>query len=458
MIKNFSFLYGTIVLSVTIVLIFLSSKVPAQVTKMEYEKGLNGFARINGQQIKIHFTRPMNQKTVEKAFTITPQVNGNFSWSGETVFFSAKEPLTANTEYSITFNQTGKTTPEDVYKKALAGFHQNFKTPPAILAYIGNDDQLYISELDQEPIKITHSKTVTQFTAAGYSGKIVYIDKSLSSPYSKVFVYDINTGLTIELFKDMEADFSDPSLSMDGTRLYLLSVSPGKEVYTTQKDVYEYNFLKKTKKNFPKIIKDHPQLVSIWLLPDGNTFLFNDYEANFYLRPIAENKSTLIGKVNDFFGGYTFMGDKLLFGDTDAKDNWRPFLKLYDGKSFNIVREKDSAIFYEISLDGKYVVYSFLPDNEEEDVTDQRLGIKVVSVENNNVILSHIEDDISLERGKISPDNSILAVEMYKRTGHFLDIFGVSPQKEYSQLKLIDLKSGKFLNQTLDGKNAMWIY
>jgi len=54
--------------------------------------------------ISITFNREMNKESVEGSFSIIPNIEGNFSWTGQTLKFRPQTSLKHNTTYSITLN------------------------------------------------------------------------------------------------------------------------------------------------------------------------------------------------------------------------------------------------------------------------------------------------------------------------------------------------------------------
>jgi len=55
-------------------------------------------------KIKVTFSEPMDQESVESAFSIEPPVSGAFSWSGNTLTFAPDESLTADITYTVTID------------------------------------------------------------------------------------------------------------------------------------------------------------------------------------------------------------------------------------------------------------------------------------------------------------------------------------------------------------------
>ena len=82
--------------------------------------------------ITISFTESMNKTSVEKSFSVTPEIEGSFTWSDNTVKFTPAQLLLAATEYTVSFASAVS----DVAGNELAGFTVMFTThTPVINAY-----------------------------------------------------------------------------------------------------------------------------------------------------------------------------------------------------------------------------------------------------------------------------------------------------------------------------------
>jgi uncharacterized repeat protein (TIGR01451 family) len=61
-------------------------------------------------RIEITFSKPMNKTETQRAFSITPQVSGNFSWNGNTLIFTPDKPLAKGQKYIIKIEPYAKDT------------------------------------------------------------------------------------------------------------------------------------------------------------------------------------------------------------------------------------------------------------------------------------------------------------------------------------------------------------
>jgi uncharacterized repeat protein (TIGR01451 family) len=61
-------------------------------------------------RIEITFSKPMNRSETQRAFSITPQVSGNFSWDGNKLIFTPDKPLAKGQKYIIKIEPYAKDT------------------------------------------------------------------------------------------------------------------------------------------------------------------------------------------------------------------------------------------------------------------------------------------------------------------------------------------------------------
>jgi len=54
-----------------------------------------------GTPIRIIFSQPVDQRSVEERFTLTPETTGSFFWDGQSVTFQPDQPLRAGTSYRV---------------------------------------------------------------------------------------------------------------------------------------------------------------------------------------------------------------------------------------------------------------------------------------------------------------------------------------------------------------------
>jgi hypothetical protein len=78
-------------------------------------------------QVRLEFSRPMDHKATEDAFSITPELAGEFSWSPRTVVYTSTRKPKPGFEYTVRVGES-----RDTYGRRSKAFSGTFKTanPP----------------------------------------------------------------------------------------------------------------------------------------------------------------------------------------------------------------------------------------------------------------------------------------------------------------------------------------
>jgi len=186
-----------------------------RVVSVTFKSGNNERVNIVAQQVKIVFSRPMDQQSTANAFSINPTVRGNVSWADNSLYFTPLTPLRYDQTYTIKIVKSSK----DIYKKNLSqSFRQTFHTKDASFAYIGNDKQLHVTDLKGNTKTLTQGKGVTDYQIK--NDTIVYIQNS-DGDTNKAYVYDDTTKRSKQLLTDEDVSYNQFNLArMEETFMY----------------------------------------------------------------------------------------------------------------------------------------------------------------------------------------------------------------------------------------------
>ncbi len=127
------------------------------------------------ESIRITFDKDMNKTSVESAFSITPVVQGTFTWSGLTMIYSPAQGL----QYGNTYTVTIMSSASDAYGNILDGgeYSWQFTTEeePVIRRDIGaGDDDFWFTYPDQHILTGT-SATHPAWVSSDVQSKVVLI-------------------------------------------------------------------------------------------------------------------------------------------------------------------------------------------------------------------------------------------------------------------------------------------
>lgn len=192
-----------------------------------------------GVEIKIEFTEPMSKSSVEKNFSISPQVAGTFSWSENILMFTPSEPLMSATEYTVSFSQPVS----DLAGNELAGFSIMFTThTPVANAYtiqsydwmpdskgllmaadIEDVFQIYMLRADgtkQHLVNPSMEQQISPYVSSD-GQKIAYV----GGIAAELFIYNLAQHKSTQVSLDPQGDLPAwPIFSPDGTKLAFLNV------------------------------------------------------------------------------------------------------------------------------------------------------------------------------------------------------------------------------------------
>jgi hypothetical protein len=72
------------------------------------DKSPTGSNAAVSSEITITFTRPMNKSSVENAFSVSPDIKGDFTWVENKIFFRPDSDLAYNTNYTVTLGKSAE--------------------------------------------------------------------------------------------------------------------------------------------------------------------------------------------------------------------------------------------------------------------------------------------------------------------------------------------------------------
>lgn len=446
----------------TLLLIALTPFSRPQITGVNLAQGDKLHAGLLTQQVMIHFSRPMNQAQTERVVHISPEVKTNTSWANDTLFFSFATSLKTDQKYTVTI------TPQaiDTYGRHLANnVVFQFQTQKAQFVYQDNQDQLELGDLGGQTHPITQHKVIKAFEVNQAAQEVVYLNQPSDQASTEIYLYHLNSGQTERIAPQLSGQIITAQLNRDGTQLFfLLNTQLPKPIFDqngNEQDfastVYQYN-LKTKQLTVSNLMKVFPNLEYFWVASDGNTFLVNDMNGQYYLHSMLSNSTITVGKFSEYRGG-TKRGDRLLFVDSSPQYNYVQGVVLYNGEPHRITDPKENAATPDISQDGSYIAYSFIPKNLVG--VDGQKGIRVIAWPDQTQVVNIFDPAVSLELGKISPDNQYLAVEQYTqdqlRDLVHLRKYGEPNKPESAVLRFIDLTTGHELPLSLPGKQLQWV-
>lgn len=414
-------------------------------------------------QIKIVFSRPMNQNATIQSFTISPPIKGNTSWTQNTLFFTPKEPF----HYGQTYTVKLTTQAQDVYGNHLKNaYTKAIPMTPHTYVYISHDHKLLLNTLGGEPTPLTSHEKVYEFTMSPVSHTIAYIAQGKSlDEYQMYVITDPRNPQPKEVAQTYK-DIRYINITPDGQFVYFMARAPLQKrvnndngsfsIYNMRLYVYDVNKDRVQEVHFPK---DTPFFYSYSLTPEGQGFLLLDEFGRYYLHSRHTDKYILLGSFGDYGGG-TQRGDMLVLTNHLSDDSNAVFV--YNGTATRVSHETDTTALPSISNDGQFVSYSYINKDFVRTPQKTTYNIKVMRVKDTRTVLDTKLSSKDFSQTTFSPDGRYLTAEIHHvNKNPDMVIYPIKENVYYDDEKittaLYDLETGKQLPQQINGYNIIWM-
>ncbi len=432
---------------VTGVMIFAAPFSHPYVTQFAVAQGEVSHAGVVDQQLRVTFSRPMDEQSVEKNLTISPPIDGNISWANDTLFFTPKKNLPYQQAFTLTIGKDAT----DIYHQHLhQPYSVRFQTRDYAFVYEDHDHQLTLSDMQGHIQQISSGKIIKEYVVSSEGKFVAYLHQPTDEGETSVYFYDMNNKQTAQLVPNLHGHLANLQVSKDGAQLYFLANENETAV------TYVYDIAKKTLSKMD--LSAYPTLTRFWLTPDGNALLINDLSGELYLQALQGKKSVAVGKYADYRGG-TRKGDTLLFVDVSPEFNYVQGVVLYDGNAQRVTDVQEITASPFLSSDGRVLVYSYIPKNTQQDAGQE--GMKLLSLPDKKVLWEKYDPSLSFELGKISADDRYVALEVFTKSQlqdfNHIRKYGEPNKPDHGVIEFIDTQTGKVLPFRVDGTEFTWI-
>jgi len=132
--------------------------------------------------IGVSFTEPMNIRSVERNFHLTPHVAGNFNWAGNQLLFEPSRSLAYSRTYTVTI---GAGAADQTGKHLLHTFRTTFHTQSQHLLYLGTtgaDKQRLILASADGHTQVIGGDHITAFSVSPDGSLVAYIRQNGKAP------------------------------------------------------------------------------------------------------------------------------------------------------------------------------------------------------------------------------------------------------------------------------------
>lgn len=362
----------------------------------------------------VEFNDLMDRSSVEKAWTISPQVNGNFSWYGKKLVFVPEKGFSLSSKYRVTIAKTAKS---EEGKFLANDFNYDFETPIEKIVFSKNID------LGSEIYQYSGSTNIQEkLFSFDQPIKNLQIDRNKKRLYflsdvdfPQLYFYDSDSKKIIQITSSKDFLNKDYQLSDDGLNITLsrIKVSSNGEyqskVLLWLADTKDFKF---------KEFGNEAQGLDAAFSPGAAYLLYRNADSNFELKKIDENlldgqrEDTLfIGEFSKGFGFHPYLPE-MVFTEYDQEDvfSLNNKLVLFSGDGEKKYLNMPNGVFREASFspDGKWLYFLFSGDSDnltsQDDLVEARafhlyrVNIKDLKVEQLTSDSDYSEQSFSLSK------------------------------------------------------------
>lgn len=179
-------------------------------------------------QIGITFTAPMLKPSVKRSFALVPAVQGDFSWVGNEVLFSPRQPLKYATQYALTI---GPGAEDSTGKRLIHAFHRSFVTQSEHVMYLGTEGQeknnLVLASLGgQRSVVGDGSGQVTDYSLSFDRTLAVFVRRGAAGERpDEIWLLSLTDNSTQRVYRRPDWNISQPHFSPDGRYIVFLATN-----------------------------------------------------------------------------------------------------------------------------------------------------------------------------------------------------------------------------------------
>lgn len=330
----------------------------------------------------VEFNDLMDRNSVEKAWTISPQVNGNFSWYGKKLVFVPESGFSLSSKYTFKIAKTAKS---EEGKFLANDFIYNFETPIERIVFsknVGVGSEIYqYSEMTNVREKLFSFGQPIKNLQLDQNKKRLYFFTDADFP--QLYFYDFISKKIVEVTTGQEFLNKDYQLSDDGRNMTLSKIKVSDEgeyqskVLLWLSDTTDFRF---------KEFGNGAQGLDAAFSPRAAYLLYRNADSNFELKKIDENlldgqrEDTLfIGEFSKGFGFHPYLPE-MVFTEYDQEDvfSLNNKLVLFSGDGEKKYLNMPNGVFREASFspDGKWLYFLFSGDSDnltsQDDLVEAR--------------------------------------------------------------------------------------
>jgi Tol biopolymer transport system component len=254
--------------------------------------GEQSFSPQKGQFL-FRFSRLMDQKSVERGFSISPQLPGKMSWSGRTFAYTPDEAIAYNQSYVVSFKQA-----YDADQRELPSQSITIVTAPYRFAYLGTEGDetgriLQYTLAGKEKMFITSADLFVQsFEISPDGNYIAFLGAKRDANLHDRKVFDLYL-YNLKL-RDQRLIPTDENWSLDNIRWLPDSQGLGVTFVATNGIAEGIVLYDIATEQWTPVAKDNARGYAFHFSPDGSQLVYVDTNGALILGSIPDGKGALI--------------------------------------------------------------------------------------------------------------------------------------------------------------------
>lgn len=176
--------------------------------------------------IGVTFTEPMDFQSVERSFRMKPRIRGDFSWSGNELFFIPHRNLAYGSTYTLSVGTGAK----DKSGRPLShAFHRSFTTQSQHLVYRGTEGaeagRLILASITGKRQTLTDTdRRVKDYSVSFDRSLVVYVAQRADDRRAdEIWLLSLADGSVQRVFRRPDWALSQPHFSPDGKWVVFLA-------------------------------------------------------------------------------------------------------------------------------------------------------------------------------------------------------------------------------------------
>ena len=417
------------------------------------------------EAIVIQFTEAMNKDSVTDGFTIEPDVEGEFSWNADTLFFQPDEALHLGETYTVTIDAGIES---ESKRQLLEDYQFTFSIRQPRIAYLApsNDtpQNIFVASPENLPeaTQVTFStSSIFDFAVSPDGKQIVYAEYEADSPAINLHLLTLETGEIQQITSCENATCTTPVWKPDGTAVAYQRIDaddflPGGGIGPTY--VWVTEFTETSFDNHP-IFEDFrlPAYAPQWADNGERIAVFDPNTPGTVVYDFTDGRTYFVPGYNGTMGDLSPDGNQVVYSrrNFDITTESRSYLQLADlrsNESINLTEPDISIVDAEPIWHPNGRDVTFIRRYYDEDSLP---GSQLYLLNTDTLNLSPLSDDLRYSNNNFSwdPTGTLLGTQRFA----ILDEQGQRSASSLTEVWAYNLVSDEWYQVATNAYLPQWI-